>query len=718
VQVIRLKHLARENVDSSHEMINSGIIESYWNDVIVKRAWPGALFALLFLLLAVQSPSAAEVIPLRLSERGSHDITFKSTGPESYELTTTGSDPFVHTKHLTQPLSPRSNMVLSFEYQATTPTDDLQLFLVPPGDEQHSFHAKGLAATQSWTPYSLDLEEVLPQATRDVTAFRLDFGNKPGRVIQIRSLQLRPPNESELAEKRERRLHHEKDQQIDDRLQDYLTRKFSSEITKVTVKNQQITVDGKLERNAKGLFLVEIPLSAQVSELKEFSYVQPLPTGSRHFSMIVERFRKQDDHQWDRLLSRWAIAEKVGEHFELHSHAHCADEVTALWKTTEEKPRNKKGIGGLWWNRPISDLDDLNISSATVNVFLNSFMRTSSGEGCIPFEFGGRTWYADSHYIEHLDRTLLEASKRHIIVSAIILLNSAGTGWGHLAAHPDASPAGYYAMPNVSSEEGLLAYAAALDFLAHRYCDPAGTHGRIHHWIMHNEINAGWEWTNAGEKTTLQYLELYYKSMRTADLIVHQYDPHSRVYISLAQFWATAPAKHYYAGKELLEDLLLFSHAEGDFNWGIAFHPYPANLFNPRTWEDKDVTDAFNSPKITPRNLEVLDRWVRQKQTLYLGKYRRSVHLTEQGFNSPDYSEKSLADQAAGMAYTWKKVEKLKSIEAFDYHNWVDNRHEGGLRIGLRKFDDDKDDPAGRKPIWFTYQSLGTTTTPASRKSR
>jgi Family of unknown function (DUF5722) len=713
-----LKHLAGENVDSSHEMINSGMIESYWNGVTAKGTWPVALFALFLLLLAAESLSAADVIPLRLSERGSHDITFKSTDSESYELTTTGSDPFVHTKHLTQPLSAKSDMVLSFEYQATTPIDDLQLFLVPPGDEQHSIHAKGLAAAQSWTPYSLDLQEVLQQATRDVTVLRLDFGNKPGCVIQVRSLQLRSPNESELAERRQKQLRHELDQQIDQRVHNYLTNKFPSEITKVTVKNQQITVDGKLERNAKGFFLVEIPLSAQVSELKEFSYVQALPTGSRRFSMTVERFQKQDDNQWDRLLSRWAIAEKVGDHFELRSHARCADEVTTLWKTTEEKPRNKKGIGGLWWNRPVSDLDDLEISSATVNVILNGFMRTSKGDGCLAFEFGGRTWYADSHYIEHLDRTLLEAAKRHIVVSAIILLNSAATGWGKLATHPDASPAGYYAMPNVSSEGGLLAYAAALDFLAHRYNDPTGTHGRIHHWIMHNEINAGWEWTNAGEKTTLQYLELYYKSMRTADLIVHQYDPHARVYISLAQFWATAPAKHYYAGKELLEDLLLFSRVEGDFNWGIAFHPYPANLFNPRTWEDKEATDNFDSPKITPRNLEVLDRWVQQKQTLYLGKHRRSVHLTEQGFNSPDYSEKSLADQAAAMAYTWKKVEQLKSIEAFDYHNWVDNRHEGGLRIGLRKFDDDKEDPAGRKPIWFTYQSLGTNTTTSSRKSR
>jgi hypothetical protein len=60
------------------------------------------------------------------------------------------------------------------------------------------------------------------------------------------------------------------------------------------------------------------------------------------------------------------------------------------------------------------------------------------------------------------------------------------------------------------------------------------------------------------------------------------------------------------------------------------------------------------------------------------------------------------------MAYAWKKIEGLKTIEAFDYHNWVDNRGEGGLRIGLRRFADDQDEPLGKKPVWLVYQAAGT----------
>jgi Family of unknown function (DUF5722) len=98
---------------------------------------------------------------------------------------------------------------------------------------------------------------------------------------------------------------------------------------------------------------------------------------------------------------------------------------------------------------------------------------------------------------------------------------------------------------------------------------------------------------------------------------------------------------------------------------------------------------------------------MKQPALLFRGKVR-PVHLSENGFNSKDYSAKELADQAAGMALAWKKMAKLSSIESWQYHNWIDNRHEGGLKIGLRKFPDEPGDPFGKKPIWHLYQALGT----------
>ncbi len=82
--------------------------------------------------------------------------------------------------------------------------------------------------------------------------------------------------------------------------------------------------------------------------------------------------------------------------------------------------------------------------------------------------------------------------------------------------------------------------------------------------------------------------------------------------------------------------------------------------------------------------------------------------LSEKVPNSPDYSVRALQEQAAALAYVWPKIRRLDTIEGFQFHNWIDNRREGGLRIGLRRFPDDADDPFGRKPIWHVYRALDT----------
>jgi hypothetical protein len=137
-------------------------------------------------------------------------------------------------------------------------------------------------------------------------------------------------------------------------------------------------------------------------------------------------------------------------------------------------------------------------------------------------------------------------------------------------------------------------------------------------------VNAGWVWTNAGEKTALRYTDLYHRSMRTAHLIARQYNPHARVFISLEHHWTMKPTPKFYAGRELLDFLLEFSRTDGNFEWAIAYHPYPENLRDPRVWEDTEVDFTFDTPKITFKNIEVLDAWVKQPRTFYQGKKRRT----------------------------------------------------------------------------------------------
>jgi hypothetical protein len=297
---------------------------------------------------------------------------------------------------------------------------------------------------------------------------------------------------------------------------------------------------------------------------------------------------------------------------------------------------------------------------------------------------------------------MLRMEKLKIVVSAIILIHKNSP-----MSHPGCTPDGKYAMANVVQREGWNQYAAALDFLAQRYTRPDRKYGRITHWILHNEVDAGWIWTNAGEIPMQTYLDLYYRSMRTAQGVIRRYGDAGDVLISLTHYWTSTHNAQCYSPKEMLDLLAKRSRQEGDFDWGLAYHPYPQNLRDPRTWLDTKATFDFQTKLITPKNLEVLDAYMRQEQMLYDGKVRTIV-LSEQGSNSPDYSEKSLRDQAAGLVYTWLKFEKLDSIESYVHHRWLDSLNEGGLLLGFWTNRPGQTPRYTKKPSWDIYRQLGT----------
>ncbi len=486
---------------------------------------------------------------------------------------------------------------------------------------------------------------------------------------------------------------------------------FPCSITSVVVEEESIRIEGRIPDMLKNCRLGWIPIEADANAIPNEDLLMPLEVKSDKFVATVPRTVKSNSADYDRLSARWVLAQKSDAGLKLVSTAHYADEIHCRSpQLPKVVAKSKKGLGGWSNHRLPNELDDLGIDSVTINIPIRPLVSTSPRPNHAPFEYQGRKYYANQAALEKYDETLRVAERRGAVVSAIILVtnpkNSSDSDT-QLLAHPECEMEAHFAMPNVVSKEGIEYYGAILQLMSERWSKSNGSHGRIHHWIMHNEVDAGRVWTNAGDKTDVEYMDLYVRSMRLMHLIAKQHDSASRVFISLDHHWAEKGKPEWYASRRLLELLVKHGQSEGDFDWGVAYHPYPQSLFNPRTWEDKQATFNFDTKKITPRNIEVLDAYMKRPAMLFRGQ-TRPVHLSENGFNSKDYSDKSLTDQAAGMAYAWKKIQALSSIETWHYHNWIDNRHEGGLRIGLRKFQDDEEEPLGKKPIWHLYQALGT----------
>ena len=212
-----------------------------------------------------------------------------------------------------------------------------------------------------------------------------------------------------------------------------------------------------------------------------------------------------------------------------------------------------------------------------------------------------------------------------------------------------------------------------------------------------------------GDVDMMQYMDTYIRSMRLIYYTTYKYNSNTEVLISLSHYWYDHfEEPNCHPSAHLLKLLIDYTKAEGDFFWGIAFHPYPESLVNPKSWLDKNATMKIDTNLITFKNLEILDAWIQHPKVLYQGITKRTLLLSEQNPNSMDYSEKSQQEQAASLAYVWKKVCACRGIDAYIAHRWIDDRTEGGLKTGLRKYADFLQDPYGKKMAWFVYRALGT----------
>lgn len=660
----------------------------------------------MFVASGVYAQSASSFTPLEIETDSVVDLRFEILEGPIHQIITTGRDPHVFTTPLEKRL-PAEHVVLSFEYFCPKGLDHLHVWFGPPMDSKKSKLVRRIGMSEGWVSYALDLSEDIVGWGEPGDFLRLDLGNRPDVNLQVRNLQLRPMTERELEIAATREENKLRDARMHKNLEAYLGANFTSRINRISVTGVKIRIDG-MASETDNVYLCEVPPYMEVTEEKVFQ--NTVRISASDFVVDVDRYEDRDGIRYDKGLSKWVLAKKSADGYQLISHARYPDDIQSLYNLPDEKPTSKKGLGGFSTRRGhVEDLDELDITSVTVNIWFTRFMYTKPAPDRIEHSYNGKSYYFDEETVRGFDETFRVCAERNIIVAAILLVDKQercpDPEIGRLLQHPEMDPAGIYSMPNMTTPESVDCYAAVLDFLASRYSRPDKKYGRIHHWIMHNEVDAGWVWTNMGEKTDLVFMDAYLKSMRMCYYIARKYNPHSEVFITLTHYWAWTSHPNFYPSKDLLEILIDYTRAEGDFEWAVAQHPYPESLFEPKTWLDQKVQFDFNTPLITFKNIEVLDAWIKLPEVQYLGKHKRTLWLSENGTNSKTYSEQDLLEQAAGFAYTWKKFKTLDGIDGFQWHNWFDSRGEGGLRIGLRRFPDDEEDPAGRKPVWYVYQA-------------
>ena len=128
-------------------------------------------------------------------------------------------------------------------------------------------------------------------------------------------------------------------------------------------------------------------------------------------------------------------------------------------------------------------------------------------------------------------------------------------------------------MMNGADQNGVDYLSAAASFLAIRYSGIGC--GRVDNWVVGNEITARSEWNYIAPMDVTSYTEEYAKALRIIYTGIKSNNANARVYISIDQTWNRNMTNGTgYDGRDVIDALSANSIAKGNFDWGVAFHPY------------------------------------------------------------------------------------------------------------------------------------------------
>lgn len=370
------------------------------------------------------------------------------------------------------------------------------------------------------------------------------------------------------------------------------------------------------------------------------------------------------------------------------------------------------------------DIRALGIRQSPYNISLPSIMTMAPGDDAIAYEHDGAVFYFIRSRVEAIDAQLRALDERGVLVT-LILLNSprlfGSTGEQALldtVIHPAfdwTCKDAFISAFDMQTEDGQRYYRAFVEFLAERYTRADRLYGRVGGAIISNEVDSQYVWGNAGEMPVTQYAQEYTQAMRLAWICGQKHAGYFRVYASLDQHWCGSAhdIRHplrYYEGRTVLEEIAACSARDGDFGWHVAYHPYPEDLRWPDFWNDRAVDFTYSTRKITFKNMEVLAAYLAQERFRYRNKPRRII-FSEQGFNSQDGPLMELTEQMgeAGYVLAYMKARNMPTVDMFMHHAYVDNPHEFGLNLGIRRYDPNAPMHAGeKKPIYDAVKDMDT----------
>ncbi|MCM1266740.1 MAG: DUF5722 domain-containing protein [Bacteroidales bacterium] len=350
-------------------------------------------------------------------------------------------------------------------------------------------------------------------------------------------------------------------------------------------------------------------------------------------------------------------------------------------------PGSKKGL--LLDPTMIGDpeLTELGVKHTIYNIPLSHIMGETADPTfpTITYTYRGKNYQFNGAAINGYDGLFTYLSDMGMSATAVVL-NDWNEEYLELI-HPEArkqADGAYYYMFNTAEENGARTLEAVASFLAERYS--SGEHGMIHSWVIANEINQKRVWNYMDTQDVVHYAETFERSLRIFYQAVKSHYAAGRVYFSIDHAWNSNEGdnRNFFNGRDVLEAFNTAALAHGNYDWGIAIHPYPEPLTRVNFWS-QEYDKTRDTSHLSVMNLNVLTDMLSEDAFLQRDGDVRSITITELGFSSG--SGERL--QAAAFAYCYYIVEANPYVDAFLMSRQTDAPEEvrAGLSFGIYEYD-------------------------------
>lgn len=390
------------------------------------------------------------------------------------------------------------------------------------------------------------------------------------------------------------------------------------------------------------------------------------------------------------------------------------------------EPYVRKPVG-TWVTALEEDIDILDLGCMMTEINSAWIQTLSPSSEDIVHVWNGKEYYFDKKFMDIYDKLMIPCIKRNIPCLIRLInrpsyrLRSSDDTLMSIIRHPCYEDTGFSEQMsafNIRTEDGLDMYCAFVDFICARYVDKSSPLCCAYVLDVGNEINTPDTWHNCGPMRCEDYMEEYTQQLRLAHLIAHKYYAHSRVNISLDHHFnmrLKPDELRYYTARECLAYLAKYSRRDGDFDWGIAAHPYPENLSLCDFYNDTTATFSFYTPRITMKNMEMWQHIVELDEFRFRGTPRRVV-FDEQGFHTRDDDPETENKGAYAFVLAYVKLRNSQNLDWFLINRYADMPldDESSLHLGLRYEKGYADDehlfiiPGDYKKICFAIRDMET----------